>query len=129
MLVAALKVIQQLRVPYMPGQASPHARLGEWPGLLAALNEMTLRFGAMLLRRPYGLLLSAPIYLLTPAALVLLWRRTNKIAGELLLLISSYLFFVLLPVTNPHGWEGGWSPAARFLMPIAPFRAAPWHNC
>jgi hypothetical protein len=23
-------------------------------------------------------------------------------------------------VTNVHGWMGGWSPAARFLVPIAP---------
>jgi len=30
---------------------------------------------------------------------------------------------VVVPVTNVHGWRGGWSPAARFLVPIAPFLA------
>jgi hypothetical protein len=24
-------------------------------------------------------------------------------------------------MTNVHGWRGGWSPAARFLVPVAPF--------
>jgi hypothetical protein len=27
------------------------------------------------------------------------------------------------PVLNAHGWRGGWTPAARFLVPVAPFLA------
>ena len=30
---------------------------------------------------------------------------------------------MLLPLTNPHGWTGGWSPPARFLVPVLPFFA------
>jgi hypothetical protein len=124
LLVATLKGIQNY-VFWNTIVTSPYARLGEWPGVFTAASEMTLRFGAMLFDGAHGLFLSAPIYLLTPAAMVLLWRRSPKEARELPLLIGSYWFFVLLPVTNPHGWEGGWSPAARFLMPIAPFLALP----
>ena len=31
-----------------------------------------------------------------------------------------YLALIICPLTNVHGWTGGWSPAARFLTPIAP---------
>ena len=27
---------------------------------------------------------------------------------------------MICPLTNIHGWTGGWSPAARFVTPIAP---------
>jgi hypothetical protein len=30
------------------------------------------------------------------------------------------LAFIICPVTNVHGWTGGWSPAARFLTPLTP---------
>ncbi len=26
----------------------------------------------------------------------------------------------ICPLTNAHGWTGGWNPAARFLTPITP---------
>jgi uncharacterized membrane protein len=29
----------------------------------------------------------------------------------------------MLPITNVHGWTGGWSPPARFLVPIVPLLA------
>jgi len=28
-----------------------------------------------------------------------------------------------MPMLNAHGWRGGWTPAARFLVPVAPFLA------
>jgi hypothetical protein len=28
-----------------------------------------------------------------------------------------------IPTLNAHGWRGGWTPAARFLVPVAPFLA------
>jgi hypothetical protein len=30
---------------------------------------------------------------------------------------------LILPITNAIGWTGGWSPAARFLVPIVPLLA------
>src|SRR5205814_2034004 len=58
-----------------------------------------------------------------PAAWFVLTRRFRVVGNELLLLVVAYLVFVVMPVTNIHGWRGGWSPAARFLVPIAPFIA------
>jgi hypothetical protein len=34
-----------------------------------------------------------------------------------------YIALILWPVTNVHGWIGGWSPAARFMVPIVPLLA------
>ena len=28
-----------------------------------------------------------------------------------------------MPITNAHGWTGGWSPPARLLLPIVPLLA------
>ena len=56
----------------------------------------------------HGLLLSAPIYLLVPAGWILLARRSRATANELLLLAAVYLLLVANPVTNIHGWRGGW---------------------
>lgn len=38
----------------------------------------------------------------------------------MLIVAACYLIPVLLPITNVHGWTGGWSPPARFLLPIVP---------
>ena len=34
-----------------------------------------------------------------------------------------YLALIAFPLTNVHGWTGGWSPAARFMVPIMPLLA------
>jgi hypothetical protein len=105
---------------------TPHERFGAWPGLVPFISEMTIRAGGLLFDARHGLLLSAPIYLLAPAAWILLRRGSRAgriVSGELLLLAAAYLLFILMPVTNVHGWDGGWAPAARFLVPIAPLLA------
>ena len=59
---------------------------------------------------------------------IFLRRRSRPIAGELALLVAAYTLFVLMPMTNAHGWHGGWAPAARFLVPVTPFLALPVAN-
>jgi hypothetical protein len=83
--------------------------------------EVGRRTLGLLLDQEHGLLPYAPCYLLAPAGWVWLRRRHPDVAAESLVLIGAYLVPVLLPVTNVHGWRGGWSPAARFLVPVAPF--------
>jgi hypothetical protein len=100
---------------------TPHEHPGAWLGATAFLSEVTLRSLGLLFDARHGILPSAPIYLLAPAAWFLLTRRSRVVANELLLLVVAYLVFVVMPVTNVYGWRGGWSPAARFLVPIAPF--------
>jgi hypothetical protein len=103
--------------------STPHARPGGWIGLGALSAETAARFFGLLFDANHGLLFSAPIYLLAPAALVLIARRSRGAAVELMLIVACYLVFVISPISNAHGWRGGWSPAARFLVPITPFLA------
>lgn len=102
---------------------TPHERFGEWSGIAAFLSESAIRSLGLLFDARHGLLVTAPIYLLAPAAWFVLRRRSRAISNELLLLVIGYLVLVVMPLTNIHGWRGGWSPAARFLVPIAPFLA------
>jgi hypothetical protein len=100
---------------------TPHARPEPWAGLGPIAGEVGRRALGLLLDQEHGLLPYAPCYLLAPAGWVWLRRRHPEVAVESLVLIGAYLVPVLLPVTNVHGWRGGWSPAARFLVPVAPF--------
>ena len=103
--------------------STPHAHFPGWIGFDPFLRETLTRTLGLLFDPTHGLLFSAPIYLLAPAALMLLARRSRGTAVELTLIVVCYLAFVVNPITNFHGWRGGWSPAARFLVPITPFLA------
>lgn len=104
---------------------TPHASWSAWPGWSPFLHELASRGLALAFDQEHGLLAVAPLYLLAPIGWLALRRRAPRLAWELLLLVGVYLVTVLAPVVNPHGWRGGWSPAARFLVPIAPFLALP----
>lgn len=74
----------------------------------------TLRVGwlGQLVDRENGLLVWAPIYLLLPLAWALDWRR-----NWVWLLPTASLFVI----SAAHDqWWGGFSPAARFLVPLVP---------
>jgi hypothetical protein len=75
----------------------------------------------MLLDQEHGLLPYAPIYLLVPAGLLALRRTAHGLAPAIF--VAAYLAPVLCPWLNVHGWSGGWSPAARLLVPVVPFLA------
>ena len=70
----------------------------------------------LLVDRENGLLVWAPVYLLLPAAWVVAGRRY-----AVWLLPAAYLFFIS---AGHDQWWGGFSPAARFLMPLVPIFAA-----
>ena len=97
---------------------SPHARAGTWDGLTTVAFH---RLGGMLFDQEYGLLLYAPMFALTALAV----RDQRRIMLPVVLLVVAYLVPILLPITNVHGWTGGWSPAARFWVPIVPLLAIP----
>jgi hypothetical protein len=100
---------------------TPLEQPGVWPGVGALVSESAVRLGGLLLDARHGLLPSAPVYLLVPAAWLVLGRRSTRVRNELMTIVGAYLFFVVLPLTNVHGWRAGWSPAARFIVPVAPF--------
>jgi hypothetical protein len=95
---------------------TPHARPGSWDGSGPVAAH---RLGGMLFDQEYGLLLYAPMF----ALIVFAVRERREILVASSLLIAAYLLPVLLPSTNVHGWTGGWSPAARFWVPVVPLLA------
>lgn len=119
-LAAGLGIKFGLSVWFWGGLVSPHEQVGAWSGSFSALaGELVIRSAGLLTDSRHGLLWSAPLYLLLPGAWWLLRRRSPALARDLALVGAAYLLFVLLPMTNVHGWRGGWSPAARFLAPLS----------
>jgi len=61
-----------------------------------------------------GLFISAPIYILAIWGAMFLWRRARQ--------LTILLGFVILPyfilICSFRDWMGGWSPAARYLVPV-----------
>lgn len=99
---------------------NPHAQLGTFVGLGPMLSESLIRLLGLLFDQRHGLVPQAPAALLAPAGWLVLRRREPRLGGWLLWVGGAYLAFVLCPLSNIHGWRGGFSPAARFLVPMAP---------
>jgi hypothetical protein len=100
--------------------SNPHARLGGWPGLGELLSESWTRFAGLFVDQEFGLFIYAPVYV-TAIVGLMAWRSTHaKLMWGVLAVAGVYLAFVICPITNAHGWTGGWSPAARFLTPLTP---------
>jgi hypothetical protein len=115
--------------------SGPHARLGEWPGWARLISEMTNRLVGLLVDQEFGILIYAPVYVLAIWGAISLVRVKRDLAFSIFLVVGVYVGFVICPLTNAHGWTGGWNPAARFLTPITPLvglcvfaglRTAPW---
>jgi hypothetical protein len=100
--------------------ATPHAAPGSFSGAGVFVREIFVRATGLLFDREYGLLAYAPVYLLAVPGVLLLASHRGHLFKAMCLVLGGYLVPVLLPVTNVHGWTGGWSPAARFLVPVAP---------
>lgn len=100
--------------------SNPHARLAEWTGLGDMLSESATRLAGLLVDQEYGLLIYAPIYAMALVGGVAWFRSRASLVRAMLIVAGVYLTFVICPLTNVHGWTGGWSPAARFLTPLTP---------
>jgi hypothetical protein len=75
----------------------------------------------LFLDEQWGLLIHAPIYLLTAVGLGVLWRMRR---GDLLAILAVALPYLAL-VAFYRVWWGEWGPAARYLTPLAPLAIAP----
>jgi hypothetical protein len=102
---------------------TPIAWFGSTPGVVAWLTELSTRLLGWLLDPEHGLLPYAPIYALLPFGWVALYRKDRAFAIALTLVVVAYVGCMAIPSINLHGWRGGWSPAARFLVPIVPLLA------
>ena len=100
--------------------SGPHARFGGWPGWANLVGESTIRLIGLLVDQEFGLLIYAPVYVLA------LWGANRSswpdatVALSVFLIVGLYVALIICPLTNVHGWTGGWNPAARFLTPITP---------
>lgn len=99
---------------------NPHVRLAGWPGWAALLSESATRTVGLLIDQEFGLLVYAPIYLLSVVGVVVWLKTRPTLARAVLVVCGVYVALVICPLTNVHGWTGGWSPAARFLTPLTP---------
>ena len=94
---------------------------GTWGGPWFQIRGVLVRIAGLLADQEYGLLIYAPAFVLAAPGLLRLWRVQRDACLAVVLVCGGYLLFLLLPLTNPYGWTGGWCPPARFLVPIVPF--------
>jgi hypothetical protein len=100
---------------------TPHAALGRPAGIAATAREAGIRLAGLTIDQEFGLLPYAPILILVPLGLATM--RDRRSAAAIVFVSVCYVSLILWPVTNVHGWMGGWSPAARFMVPIVPLLA------
>ena len=100
--------------------SGPHARLAGWPGWASLIGEATTRTIGLLVDQEFGLLIYAPIYVVALWGSRALMRQRRDVAVSVFLTAGLYVALIICPLTNVHGWTGGWNPAARFLTPIVP---------
>jgi hypothetical protein len=67
----------------------------------------------LLLEPTKSILLFAPVVILLPPALVLLWRRKRDAS----ILLTANLLVVTLMTATWYSWQGGWSWGPRLLLP------------
>jgi hypothetical protein len=120
---AALLVVARIVVNYVFWGAfvsGPHARFAGWPGWANLVGESTVRLAGLLVDQEFGLLTYAPVYVLALWGAVSLSRTRRAVAASVSLTVGLYVALIICPLTNVHGWSGGWNPAARFLTPVVP---------
>jgi hypothetical protein len=99
---------------------NPQASFGATADVAAAMREMAVRAFGLAIDQEHGLLLYAPLYLLVLPGAIVLFRRDRTMLGRLAVLVGAYVVPILSPTINRHGFDGGWSPAARFLLTVTP---------
>ena len=102
---------------------TPHEAIGAWTGWRDLLGAAGTRLAGMLVDQEYGLLIYGPVFLAAVAGLAAMVRSNRSLVSKISVAAGAYLVAVLLPLTNIHGWTGGWSPPARFWVPIVPLLA------
>jgi hypothetical protein len=98
----------------------PHARLSASADSASILTLPFTRLAGFLIDQEYGLLIYAPVYVLATTGFIALLRQHRELALRIFLVAGFYVLLLLLPVTNVHGWRGGWNPPGRFLTPVLP---------
>ncbi|HEX9990619.1 MAG TPA: SMP-30/gluconolactonase/LRE family protein [Chloroflexia bacterium] len=97
-----------------------------WPW--QGIDELSRFFNAVigtLFDRPMGFFTYAPVYILAIVGIIAMFRSgrggDRRIVGWLALFTLPYMFLIF----SYEGWNGIWSPPARYMTTFAPFLAAP----
>jgi hypothetical protein len=96
--------------------SGPHARLAGWPGWAALIGETTTRAIGLLVDQEFGLLIYAPMYVVALWGSKALMKQRRDVAVSAFLTAGLYVALIICPLTNVHGWTGGWNPAARLRV-------------
>jgi hypothetical protein len=82
------------------------------------VNRQTLAgLYSLLLGSSEGLLVYSPVYALAIPGVVALYQRS---AFAFWLTVAMVLPYLLVAASHDQGGAGGWSPAARYMVPVAP---------
>jgi hypothetical protein len=71
----------------------------------------------LLLGREEGLLVYSPLHLLAIPGVLALWRRSTF---AWCLSLAIFVPYLLIAASHDQGGAGGWSPASRYFVPVAP---------
>jgi hypothetical protein len=81
-----------------------------------ALATLPEGLPGLLLDQEFGLLVYAPVFVLSVPGFYFLWRRFSRGA----LVAGGLALATLLMAGSWPMWRGGWNPPARFLLPVVP---------
>jgi hypothetical protein len=101
-----------------PDPSSPYG-----PGEIGSLRWVAGGLGGLLFDQRFGLIPYAPVLACAFAGLIVMLARqmSRRLAIELSFAMLPYL----VTVTHFAMWWGGWSPPARFFVPVLPLLAIP----
>ena len=106
------------------GSVDPQAAYGRpFMERFIQLENIPRSLLGLLLDQKFGLLVYAPVYVLTTVGVILLVRDRRRHVLAVALLVTAGPF--LVSSARLIMWWGGSSPPARFLVPLLPLLAAP----
>jgi hypothetical protein len=97
--------------------SSPFQNTADHAGFNGFEGTVNATFG-LLIDAQWGLLIAAPLYVVTVAGIPY-WLRISRMAQIAALAVAPYL----VVVATYRVWWGEWGPPARYLVPVAPLAA------
>lgn len=74
----------------------------------------------LLFDRAFGLLTTAPIYLIAIAGIVAAWKFSPPVAAAILITVAEFVVFAAIN----QFWYGGYAPPPRYIFPVVALLAA-----
>ncbi|HYO50942.1 MAG TPA: SMP-30/gluconolactonase/LRE family protein, partial [Chloroflexia bacterium] len=97
-----------------------------WPW--QGIDELSRFFNAVigtLFDRPMGFIIYAPVYILAIVGFIAMFRSGRRADRRIVLWLALFTLPYMFLIFSYEGWNGIWSPPARYMTTFAPFLAAP----